>query len=109
MTANPMQALGEVQSELDALSAGCSAINGALAADRASSADLLTESDRLQHELMTSQKRSTLVHSFFKQYQLSAGEVFSFAGAHTTSYRFLFGSKQLLLHGRLHQKFDNRG
>ena len=69
-----MQALEEVQSELDALSSGCSAINTALAADRSSSADLLSESDKLQHELATSQKRSTLVQSFFKQYQLSAVE-----------------------------------
>ena len=70
-----VQALDEVQSELDALSSGCSAINAALAADRSSSADLLSEADRLQHELAISQKRSTLVHSFFKQYQLSAAEI----------------------------------
>lgn len=70
-----LQALEEVQNELDALSTGCSAINAALAADRSSSADLLSESDKLQHELATSQKRSTLVHSFFKQYQLSAAEI----------------------------------
>lgn len=70
-----LQALEEVQSELNALSTGCSAINTALAADRTSSADLISESDKLQHELATSQKRSTLVHSFFKQYQLSATEI----------------------------------
>ena len=70
-----LQALEEVQSELDAVSTGCSAINAALAADKSSSADLLSESDKLQHELATSQKRSTLVHSFFKQYQLSAAEI----------------------------------
>lgn len=70
-----LQALEEVQSELDALSSGCSTINAALAADRTSSADLISESDKLQHELATSQKRSTLVHSFFKQYQLSSAEI----------------------------------
>lgn len=70
-----LQALEEVHGELDAVSTGCSAINAALAADRSSSADLLSESDKLQHELATSQKRSTLVHSFFQQYQLSAAEI----------------------------------
>lgn len=70
-----LQALEDVQSELNALSSGCAAINIALAADRSSSADLLSESDKLQHELVTSQKRSTLVQSFFKQYQLSAAEI----------------------------------
>lgn len=69
------QALDDVQSEMDALTTGCAAINAALAADRSSSADFLRESDRLQHELATSQKRSTLVQSFFKQYQLSAAEI----------------------------------
>lgn len=75
MSCTLLQALEEVQSELDALSTGCSAIHAALAADRSSSADLLSESDKLQHELATSQKRSTLVHSFFNQYQLSAAEI----------------------------------
>ena len=70
-----LQALEEVQSELDALSTGCSAINAALAADRLSTADLLSESDKLKRELATSQKRSTLVQSFFQQYQLSAAEI----------------------------------
>ena len=70
-----LQALDDVQSELDALTTGCSAINAALAADRSSSSDFLRESERLQHELATSQKRSTLVQSFFKQYQLSAAEI----------------------------------
>ncbi|KAL3149170.1 hypothetical protein ABBQ32_002003 [Trebouxia sp. C0010 RCD-2024] len=68
-------ALDDVQSEMDALTTGCAAINAALVADRSSSADFLRESDRLQHELATSQKRSTLVQSFFKQYQLSAAEI----------------------------------
>ncbi len=70
-----LQALQDVQGELDALSSGCSAINAALAADRTSSADLLAESDKLQHELAVSETRSGLVNSFFKQYQLSSAEI----------------------------------
>lgn len=68
-------ALQDVQGELDALSSGCSAINAALAADRTSSADLLAESDKLQHELAVSETRSGLVNSFFEQYQLSSAEI----------------------------------
>ncbi len=75
MTSDILQALEEVQGELDTLCIGCSAINAALAADRTSSADLLSESDKLQHELAVSETRSGLVYSFFKQYQLSAAEV----------------------------------
>ncbi len=70
-----LQALQDVQGELDALSSGCSAINAALAADRTSSADLLAESDKLQHELAVSETRSGLVNSFFEQYQLSSAEI----------------------------------
>ena len=70
-----LQALEDVQEELDALSSGCNAINAALEADRASSADLLSESDRLQHQLAVSRIRSGLVQNFFKQYQLSTAEV----------------------------------
>ncbi len=70
-----LQALQDLQGELDALSSGCSAINAALAADRTSSADLLAESDKLQHELAVSETRSGLVNSFFEQYQLSSAEI----------------------------------
>ena len=70
-----LQALEDVQAELDALSGGCNAINAALEADRASSADLLSESDRLQHELAVSETRSGLVQNFFEQYQLSGKEI----------------------------------
>ena len=75
LTIRMLQALENVQEELDALSSGCNAINAALEADRASSADLLSESDRLQHELDVSCIRSGLVQNFFQQYQLSTAEI----------------------------------
>ena len=74
-TALMLQALEDVQAELDALSGGCKAMNSALEADRASSADLLSETERLQHELGVSETRSGLVQDFFEQYQLSGKEI----------------------------------
>jgi hypothetical protein len=70
-----MQALDDLQTQLDTLHGSCSSISGALAASKAASAGLLTEADRLGRELMQLEGRQAAVTDFLEQYQLTPEEV----------------------------------
>lgn len=70
-----MQAVEEMQQELDALTSGCTAINAALATHRSYSSDFFTDSERVQHELATNKQKGVLVLKFFEQYQLTPAEL----------------------------------
>lgn len=70
-----MQAVEELQQELDAIMSGCTAINTTIAAHRSFSADFFTDSERVQHELASNKQKCSLVQKFFEQYQLTPAEL----------------------------------
>ena len=70
-----LQAVKDLQNELDSLSLGCAAIDSALAANKTSSLEFFHESEGLEHELERNQQRCLLVQKFFDQYQLTPSEI----------------------------------
>lgn len=70
-----LQAVQDLQNELDSLSSGCAAIDSALAANKALSSEFFNESEGLGHELDRNQQKSLLVQKFFDQYQLTPSEI----------------------------------
>ena len=72
-----LQALDDLQAQLDAITTACQRCTAAIASSKANTADLLAETDRLQSNLAVRETRSQLVHKFLTQYQLSQEEVYA--------------------------------
>lgn len=67
-------ALDAVQADLDRVAQCCDRMTASVLDNKASTAGLLLETERLQHALDTSLSRSQLLGKFLDQYQLSAAE-----------------------------------
>ena len=72
-----MQALDEIQANLNGLSSSCSSITNVLDRTKSCTSQLLLETERLQKEQETVERKSQLVNDFLEQYQLSTDEVCS--------------------------------
>lgn len=70
-----MQALDDVQSNLDGLATSCNHISATLGASRAASGPLLADTDKLSKDLTMVEQRSAMVKEFLEQYQLAPEEV----------------------------------
>ncbi len=70
-----MQALDNVQSNLDGLATSCNHISATLGASRAASGPLLADTDKLSKDLTMAEQRSAMVKEFLEQYQLAPEEV----------------------------------
>jgi hypothetical protein len=70
-----LQALDDVQGQLDSLSSSCGAISGALASARATASGLLADADKAGRELGALEAKRQLVEQFLDKYQLTPEEV----------------------------------
>ncbi|MEW5300794.1 MAG: hypothetical protein WDW36_003699 [Sanguina aurantia] len=75
-----IQALDQVQLNLDALSLNCSNIVTQLASTQAATGALLSGTERLSHDSESVERRSALVGNFLDQYQLTPQEMASLQG-----------------------------
>lgn len=69
-----ISALDSVQQDLDQVAGCCEHMSSWVLENKSSSAGLLLETERLQHALEVSQRRSELLSTFLEQYQLSPVE-----------------------------------
>ncbi|KAF6250612.1 component of oligomeric golgi complex 6 [Scenedesmus sp. NREL 46B-D3] len=70
-----MQALDDVQGQLDGLTASCGAISGALSCARTAASGLLADADKAGRELAALEAKRQLVEQFLDKYQLTSEEV----------------------------------
>lgn len=70
-----VQALDDVQVQLDGLSSSCGAISSALATARATASGLLADADKATRELAAIEGKRQMVEQFLDRYQLTPEEV----------------------------------
>jgi DNA repair ATPase RecN len=75
VTTRSLQALDDVQGQLDGLSSSCGAISAALASARATASGLLADADKAGRELGALEAKRHMVEQFLDKYQLTPEEV----------------------------------